>query len=102
MDRRIQMTNPVPPQLAALQTAIELAGSRRELARRIARHVPCTAGRLDMWFHRKSPVPVEIAPFISAAVDGAVSVFELCPEYSKGWRMLKELLNSEEPIRETA
>lgn len=96
----------LPPHLQALQTAIKLAGSRRELARRIACYTPCSAGRLDMWFHRGTPIPVEIAPFVALAVDGKVSVFDLCPGYRQGWfallGLLKTQVQEQEPVQEIA
>ena len=82
----------IPQQLEALQKAIAICGSRRELARRISVYMPCTSGRIDMWFSRNTMVPMDAAPFIAAAVDGEVSVYELCPEYSEGWQLLSLLL----------
>lgn len=85
----------VPQQLLALQKAIEICGSRRELARRISLFTPCTSGRIDMWFSRNTVVPIDAVPFVAAAVDGQVSVYELCPEYAEGWRVLRALLLNE-------
>ncbi|MBN3756044.1 helix-turn-helix domain-containing protein [Paraburkholderia sp. Tr-20389] len=67
----------VPQQLEPLQRAIAICGSRRELARRLRHYEPCTSGRIDMWFTRDTVVPLHMAPLISAAVEGQVSVEEL-------------------------
>jgi DNA-binding transcriptional regulator YdaS (Cro superfamily) len=79
------------PAMRALLQAIDLAGSRRELARRISEYEPCASQRVDNWVQRDHMVPVTMAPFVSAAVDGEVSVRDLCPDYP-GWEVLAVLL----------
>lgn len=83
------------PAMRGLQRAIELAGSRRELARRISEYEPCSSQRIDNWLQRDHIVPITMAPFVSAAVDGEVSVQVLCPEYA-GWGLLAVLLAGSE------
>jgi DNA-binding transcriptional regulator YdaS (Cro superfamily) len=96
------------PALRALQTAIELCGgSRRELARRIAGtgyrgvRAPISPQRINQWINRDHSVPIEVAPFVAAAVDGQVSVFDLCPHYEEGWLLIAALLKTaqQEPKR---
>ncbi|CAB3758491.1 hypothetical protein [Paraburkholderia humisilvae] len=89
------------PALRALNTAIALCGgSRRELARRIAEtgyrgvRAPISSQRIDNWINRDGAVPIEVAPFVAAAVDGKVSVYDLCPGY-EGWQVLRALLLNE-------
>jgi len=97
------------PAHRALQTAIDLCGgSRRELARRIAEtgyrgvRAPISPQRIDNWINRKTaaPVPIEVAPFVAAAVEGKVSVFDLCPHYQEGWLLIAELLKAGEQVPE--
>ncbi|MFP3549722.1 hypothetical protein SB861_03270 [Paraburkholderia sp. SIMBA_049] len=90
------------PALRALNTAIAICGgSRRELARRIAEtgyrgvRAPISPQRIDNWINRDGAVPIEVAPFVAAAVDGKVSVYDLCPGY-EGWRVLRALLLTED------
>jgi len=97
------------PALRALQTAIDLCGgSRRELARRISGtgyrglRAPISPQRIDNWINRDGAVPIEAAPFVAAAVEGKVSVFDLCPEYEDGWRLIAELLNASEEEEQDA
>lgn len=104
------------PALRALQTAIDLCGgSRRELARRVCEigypgvragvNRPLfTTERIDKWFSRDGAVPIEVAPFVAAAVDGKVSVFDLCPHYEDGWRLIAQLFRAgqQEPEEEIA
>jgi hypothetical protein len=96
--------------LEALQRAIDLCGgSRRELARRIceqgyprprgqrAERTPAfSSQRIDHWLNGGAAIAVEAAPFVSAAVGGKVSVYDLCPQFEAGWRLLEGLLRVEE------
>ncbi|MGF6792740.1 hypothetical protein [Paraburkholderia sp. 35.1] len=82
----------IPQGHAALREAIDLCGSKAELARRVARFVPCTASRMEQWLRLGMPVPPAFAPFIAQAVDNRVSVLRLCPEYERGWALLSEQL----------
>lgn len=98
-----------PRALAALQRAVDLCGgSRRELARRISekgyprprgQRAPGTpafsAQRIDQWFNGSAISP-EAAPFVAAAVGGAVSVYALCPQFAAGWRLLEGLLYTQD------
>jgi hypothetical protein len=80
------------PEMQELQRAIDLCGgSRRELARRVSKHVRCSSQRIDNWLQRDHNVPITMAPFVAAAVDGEVNVRVLCPDYA-GWDQLAMLL----------
>ncbi|WP_322092789.1 YdaS family helix-turn-helix protein [Paraburkholderia bannensis] len=84
----------------ALHEAIAMCGSRAELARRISRHVPCSAARIDQWIRRGQAIPPDVAPFIVDAVFGKITLQSLCPGYAAGWRLLREQLATAHPRRE--
>jgi DNA-binding transcriptional regulator YdaS (Cro superfamily) len=87
------------PQLAGLSEAIALCGgSRRELARRVARDVPkFSPQRIDNWYAANGVVPLAVAPYIAKAVGGKVTVFDLRPDYEDGWHLLREQLRAAPP-----